>query len=425
MKRLTLLSFCSLFIATLSAQLDTYPLSEYLYPDIERQFLEINPDINISGNKFSFQGVTNTHNNNSSIGLGATWSIIKNSRKDQENSVLRAGMDYIIHNKVNTQSSYSNVFSGFVDIDFDRRFFLKPKRFIEIGANANYRDAESFINNEVFSLANVDVRGSPKFGFGRLEIVTDAWHAINILKNLQAEGLLKEELSHDEITALSEKISQLKNVRQLDLRFENIYEFEQLATYLIENDFVDPGDYRMFAVLKDGYDFEGFRVRQNGTAIKFGPDVGFFYNESSPDNSFKDQTYGFAAELDIDKAINLKWQFDQSYLIRGGQSKKSFSNISNIENNFVGFIVRYTVGYYMNRRTNFDFSSWLYFNEDIDSSISSSNLNLNLSGTYYVSPAVRLNVATQLSTNSSDDNSINISEGTSYYIIGGVRYFLR
>ena len=93
---------------------------------------------------------------------------------------------------------------------------------------------------------------------------------MTILEELQAAGCLSKDLDHAEITLLAKKISELQNYRDVDFRLERIYEFEQLATYLVSEGYMDAANYKSFAILKDAYDFEGFVTRENGQQFTAG-----------------------------------------------------------------------------------------------------------------------------------------------------------
>jgi opacity protein-like surface antigen len=76
-------------------------------------------------------------------------------------------------------------------------------------------------------------------GYGRIEPVGDARHAIHILDALARRGVTSVHKSPDDIIRFAEFIANLKNKRFLDARHRKIYEMKALDSFLLANGFRD------------------------------------------------------------------------------------------------------------------------------------------------------------------------------------------
>jgi len=200
-------------------QIEAYPIADYVYPDIKRTAFNISPS-------FSYLNSKNIDKDYSILSVDANVyrQQISNSRKKQGLNSTSLNIGY--HD--DSQKEIFNKLHLSFSLNIENRYFIKKKQYLEIETNSFL-----ILNTPNPYLENQNQRNlynliSPKIGWGRIENVTDSWHALTILKQLKNKGLLSKTLTHEEIKNLSILISQLKNYRNPDFRLENISELQFL-----------------------------------------------------------------------------------------------------------------------------------------------------------------------------------------------------
>lgn len=422
MKQLTLLIFAILFTSTCYGQVSNYDISNYLFPDFQRKTLSINPQLG-----FSFFNSTQFDNHNSgSFGFAAVGTSISNSRKRQSNLTYTANSDYDYYSEDTLNSEKTKDFNSRLGIENETRFFFKPKRYFEAAGRAAYRYRDMNVVGEVENrkLTELNVSLIPKLGFGRIENISDAWHALTIIEELQKAGCIKKDLTHEEITALADELRRLKNTRNVDFRLENIYEFEQLAKYFIDNGLASAEQYRFFAVLDDAYSFEAFTTREQGQAFTIGTDVSLDYSKEhqEPIGTNSIRSYALVLGYEKNNAISSDWQFIQSYNLKGGFLAYGLSGTQGTSrSNLLELTTHHELGYYLNQRTNFS----LPLNTRISQRESDMLIIAAIFPTlnYYFSPQLRFSIHARVSLyqqNFSDNPNINYQNGN---LSAGINYF--
>ncbi len=409
------------------SQLSSYNIADYLYPDVQRKTLMLRPfvDFNNTNNSllgdFAFFGAR----------VDLFGSDFINSRKRQLRLAYNLELGFTTRSDNHPiQTGQDGLFGG-VSVDLVNRYFFKPKRFfeIDISGSLDYNDASTSTQSPVFRNELVaDLSVAPKIGFGRLEFVTDAWLALTILEELQNAGCLSKDLDHNEITLLAEKVSELRNYRHVDFRLENIYEFEQLATYLINEGYMDAENYKSFAILKDAYDFEGFVIRENGQQFTVGLELDINYineNFSAPRTRLLN-TIAPIAVYERKKAISSDWQFDQRYELRAGIWRFSPLDTEMVDRlNFIRFNSVHTVGYYLSQRTNFEVDLNILYRL-IDGDFQNQTFfsaTLIPRYNYYISPNLRLFANGFLSLVDLGDDAFGSSTNVNSSLQAGINYF--
>ena len=264
---ITLLAICLVY--GLQGQVQDFDLTTFKTPDTEFQRLRLSPSASFFRNNDNFQS-----DNDLRLVLFGNYDKLLLTRK--KNSISSAFSNFSFFN--DDDSSNLELFASFSNLS---QYYFQPKRFFELdyGLSANYDRFSSDGNSNNSTTLSVGV--APKIGFGRIENVSNARHSGVILKILEKEGLLKKTPSQEDMYLMAEEMTRIKNQRVIDFRFEDIYEFETMINFLVENGFVDPSDYKFFSVFQDAWRFEDFTIRQHGQNILIGTDSDITYSNSS------------------------------------------------------------------------------------------------------------------------------------------------
>jgi len=311
--------------------LDTFDIKQYSLPDLEYRNLDV------GGALYSSSG--NYQNSIPSFSYSSEGKIIdltgdvwlryyktKNSLKSQiQNSqILSTGLRY---NKSDgfsqidlIDSSYSSkIFSIRPDYrsSYAAKFFSPGKWFFKISYEIDARmDRTTGVYttppyNSNYIYANI----APGFGFGkgRVEEVTDYWHTIRMLKDLQRAGVLSHIPSSEEMSILVKSISKIRNNRVLDYRLKRKEDIRLLAKTLDENKLITDKSIDYYNSIFDMWFYGNNGKRYSGyeAGIHLIPAVNF--QNSGPDY-FKDVDINTAFISDIYynhyHPINQFWQFD-------------------------------------------------------------------------------------------------------------------
>lgn len=413
--------------SSLFGQSDTFQLKEFLSPDLKRKTQVINPDVRLTDSKETYLSNTDRKGSFGYLDLYLSSSEFINTRKRQStlNLYNRVGYKSLI-DTINYPSQYepNNKFYSSHDIRWVNRLYLNPKLFFETKAFGRlaYNRFLSLGNNGI----NLEADITPSIGIGRIEAATDAWLALSIFNALRDNGLLIREPNGGEIEAFSIAISQLKNYRSRDSRLENIYEFETLCTFLVKNGYIDPNDYRVFAILKDAYDFEGFVYRGHGSRLQAGVTSDLERNKSkdlSTNTSFMFNSV--LVSYTDHNAINENWQFNQTYSLRYGKLNYKYQDDDVFDGElFSELSAQLSLGYYFSRRT-YAVCSVNFINRYFEDNFErrANEFVVALDYYYYLSPKTRFFVNADFSNNTYDyvsnstlDRYTNLFLGLNYFI---------
>lgn len=362
MTRYLLLNILFLFLTISSkAQYNDYDLNSYTNPDYQRKSLDL--DINSSG---QFNKNNTTTNNNLNGRLSFSFNRTRLSRKVQETLNIGTTTDanQIRFDSLNNQKS--RTYNVGIYLDQKAHYYVDSERFVEISPriNAGYRHAkEKKASTDYYNQKNNYFRSEFEVDFGigkgRIENVTDARQAIYILQDLYDKGILKKQLTTEEINAFAGQISLVKNKRHFDAREKNIEELTFVNHYLIANNYIDSintADY--FFSLNDFWQNGDHEQRMAGHRFKFGlaPTYIFLQNNMSyqddhfPRNNLADTKWGGTLYLDYtnERPLNLKWQRNYNVGMRNGlyrwRSLESNQFLSSIYGEF-------GIGYFLDTRT--------------------------------------------------------------------------
>ena len=383
---------------TLHAQssLDTL-LSQYIRPDFTRSQLDFRPNVNGSArtdNRPDMELVATL-----STMLSTSYSRVENTRGSQlsESIVMLANGSV---RKVGTS------FAGLsVDYQGSRRIFYKPKRYVALHneLDAGFTAVSNATDN--YAIQSVNDIG---FGFGRVELVSDAVHTARIIDMLASEGVLLQEVSESDLLRLADTIATMKNRRFFDSRLQRIREVEAITRMLAEGGYIEAGDYYTFAILSDAYDFEQVaRPFRSGSTVEFLLGRDFNYSSNS----------GWKSADDLRATIN--WQ---RYQVRSRYVSTAYSLSNRLSyrraredfyqdrytNSIVGM---YTLYYAPTNRVVWTTSALSSFLLDVrkrnnsSSVINDLSIRVSSSVSYYLSPEVRLFASAVVQGSSKKDDA--------------------
>jgi len=402
-------------------QLANYNISEYLYPDVSRTVFSILPDLNYENDKF----YSDTKSSRLDLSTGVYFKKLLNSRKKQTETAfsLTGIFTSILEDEV--KNNYSQLgYAVFVK----NRYFRKENRYIELGFNSWGRQSLDWISKENKQAYNYSYHTvSPRLGWGRIELVSDSWHAWSILRALEKQGYLKRELTNEEINQFAAEISRIKNFRNSDGRLEDIMEYKALFNYIVDNEIIDTKQVESFAILKDAYEFEDFTIRRSGNSFEIGLNlIGQFEKINLDQSRYQGYFLGIVAEYESRKVLNHIFQLDQVYTFTTGSWNINRSNETTFDDFlYTQFNADWTIGYYPSQRTNLNIGP--FFNYTFIDGFGGTNLNtgLSINAAYYFSPKLQLSLRGRLRMYGNNDIQDEFLENYLSSVDLNVSYFIR
>jgi len=414
-----------IFITTnLISQISDYKISEYLYPNVKRTYLRISPDI-------GFNDSRNELRDDRLDIFTRLYSLYTNRYYNEKIQMINEGTfsgDYRLREEdgsdIDRQRDLNGRYEGNI------YYYFKKKWFVGGDVQIRFQNEKSIEPNAELRRNVLWTYLEPKFGLGRLELVTDMWHAGSILEILEKEGLLLKSLNRADINDFAKIVSKAKNNRNLDLRFENIEELELLYNYLIENG-ISENSPRVAFLLRDAYVFEAFVVREHGKRVTLQPYFNRFQGNrifNSDESSSVSDVYGVRFSFEDKKAKSKLVQFDQSYSTTFRQIFRNPSSEPSNMNSNVLVDINYVLGFYLNRRTYLDASLRYYLDinlggDEITDAYEgyTQQFSWGIGANYYLSPSIRLYASYRYSFYSTiiveDNRSVNtkLSLGLHYF----------
>lgn len=426
----TLIVF-GIFISCVSicfSQDSDYKLGSYVNPHFKRKALDFG--LNSAG---GFNKTTVSKYNSLAGNMELKYDLVSNSEKEQAHtygylSGAAGSTSRESDNERNASSQFSLTRQAF--------HFFKPKTFFELSPSvaANYQYAKTEEKDYFYGISNNTVLMGPYYnknnvfssnlslklgiGKGRIEDVRDARQAIYIIQELQKKNILKRSLTNDEVNALTEQITLVKNQRYLDYRIQLADEISKVDSFLVANDFVEKANTALyFTSLYDKWLYGDRDLREAGSYIKGGVAPQYYFTENRGRTSYMTDTYidmyrtksiesyyGAAVYVDYryEKPMSLAWQSSFRASASSGLYKyRSFDDDfykTNVN-------VSYKLGYYPNTRTyisgtvsqDFNWNRESYHIDDDYYTLaerqrhtSVSQTRLSASAYYYLSPQLRL-----------------------------------
>ena len=421
------------FNSDILAQLDSYDISSYARPELNRQIKEIDAGFNFFNSLTDTPGTDLEHNYNTRLGGNFIGTRFQNDSIYQRTTawVARASFSFF-----KETSSRKNAF-GF---DGDYRYDDRKKKFLN--PQQNFRGTHIVLDTDLeFDRYSIDTEEDPindmdsyldlsvgfSFGKGRIELVNDAWHAATILEMLADKGLTNTDFfSHDLITDFANEIAEIKNLRNTDFRLERIAELERLVGFFKTRGVSELNSASFYGHLYDAWLFESFRTRFSGTEKYFEVTPGFlvrggdWFFISNDDQTHRGRPYlGLSYNFNRYQPLSQDWQYD---------NVNSFSlsflydflinedDIGPFNNNYLlgfNFSSRNTISYLPNQRTNYSLGGIFNvfhnrnFDEDFEEDGNNTSVSLDLTADfrYYISPQLVWNISGSIEVFKSYNNS--------------------
>ncbi len=449
-KKLTML-FISIFFAigNLFAFVNTFKLSEYKLPELKRQALII--DFNLSTKNRNTEDINyeqekekirkNSFNSDFEINYN---KFINTPLKQQElnlslksnSSVTFVKSDYDEDDYHRKQLLF-NIISNF-KLNNIHRFYILPNKFIETDYdfsyefNRNYNKTKvvdededfTFQSNYVPTTNAVEGTLFLKTGSGRIDEVQDAVHAIYIFNELAKQDRIQEIKDKSKIMEFAEFISKLKNKRFFDSRIRRIYEITAIDSFLTSKNYVKKSDAKYFTTLSDIWEYSNIPVRKSGQrfSIMLAP-KGYYYHFKDDETKIEYPSLNFSTGLEwtYQNPINLYWQ--RSFLVSaiGGinngkiyidDSKDGFK----VNMPYIALQSSYGMGFYPDTRTEINFYLSSNYMQVFKSSAkevlliegNAFKIASDISLHYYISPKIRINIASNVSYMLQGDKNKNI-----------------
>jgi hypothetical protein len=425
-------------IMPMIGQISNFKLSDYKLADYKLHLLDLRFTSNnsfrnntlMNGNNlksyqlsqdfksnYFFERYTRNYSGSVEFGLESTF----NGEKDDSDLVYRKYNSFTLKPFVYTNHNFYSANNFFVSLSFSGSIQQNNSNTTSRRNNSG----EWSESNVVKSTKTISYTGiSAGAGKGRIERVTDAIHAVYILKELHQNNSLTREPTHEEILGLAKRITVLKKERVLDSRLHKIRELNQVDSLLRSLDLLANSDLEYFSALNDMWDFGGLQPRFSGLRVGINSGPSYSYNKMSQkqngtnnDMDSEDKTNAFTNNIDLTlvwaKPIGHKYQstFQVSQYYNFVKTKDS--QYDETGNSLISHLV-YTFDYFPNTRTKVGFSTWLsgsktWTNQKYDSDNDydeerlrfGSNSSINIS--YYFTPQLRLNGSITIDTSYDKD----------------------
>lgn len=316
--------------------LDTFRLDRYALPELEYRSLYLNFDLNSLSNTYSWDFInsqpyfTNFYFNPA---LQFYNSCFSNNKKKQISGYDNLSISYKYRNTkelITGEKKTYNSLDAEIVTSRSFTFYFKNQLFFELTPYVSY----DYSTSNDWNYSNLSANSGFFVGKGRIEDVTDAWHTIRILKDLQRENLLTRVPDGSELLEIAQHLSKTNYKRIFDYRIKRKQIMKDLDNILTEKGLIREKNTDYYNSLVDmleyGTDTRRFANKKMAIGIK--PDI-YYY---SPDGSNKSIcNFGLAVEsaYTIYKPINISLDFFfKSVLDFGYSSSEYFISNENLFN---------------------------------------------------------------------------------------------
>lgn len=419
------------------AQVEDFNFSDYKLPELKRKTLETNFNLSGHNNYSVFRNFAqlgfNEYNYNRYDGdISITYtSYVNNAAQQKWSQGSLSFSSYFYNRKEDKQLSYKNwSLTPSIYYNTINRRYYSSNNFHETNINISYSHM-SYL--QTYFSANGDENKNDnmtnkftivfplKIGNGRIEQVQDARHAIYLFDELIKQKRITSEKNQEEVIALAELISELKNKRFFDSRIRRIYELEAIDSFLLANDYVLDADVRYFTTLSDFWAFGNRPARQSGTRFSSSlnpgyslskyKESGYFTGDDELNNNLNALMINGGFDWEHEKPLNLYWQnsihINAFAGIMEGKIKSepnSFESKMSVPS--IQFGYSQSIGYYPNTRTDMKFTYSANYVQLFDKTdfekermgVEGKGVEAlaNLSINYYISPKFRLNFSSSI-----------------------------
>jgi len=355
---------------------------------------------------------------NSSYTNSSTQNFIQEEKNNNYQLVISSSNSFYINNKV---------FYG-----FNIESYSYQTQSIKKSITVNDPD---YLDNSVYLNSNNKL--SLQIGYGRIENVTDARHAIYILDDLNIKNRLTHQPSQEETFEFADFITKILNKRVIDSREKRIEEYTLIDSFLVSKGLISKQDGKYFAILNDNWIYSRRQTWNTGKKLYFGIVPSFNYysgfnKESTIDGSLiiektftEDQNKGIGIEVGYESnwIKGLKWinsfncnlSFSLNYLNSYNSYYPDIEPMEKNESFTTNF--RYALTFVPNTRTSITgYVGVLYNFYKDDNIVKSSSVYpfTAISCIYYFSEKLQLNANTRLGFNYSETKYISDTSSSKY-----------
>lgn len=374
-----------------------YDLDSYRRVDGQWENAFINPDLNLN-----YSTTVNDPNQEKdyafNLGMAYYGTKIVNNAQNQKRRYKRVDVNY--------DASRSEKELGLLfDYQYENRSYRESQGYFKSGfrirTNSEYASLHGFLRT--YS-QYIDPTVDLGFGFGRLELINDAWRGARILEELNKKDLLLTIPSSEEMKAFFDLVGDLNLERVMDDRLRDIHQLEQIILFLQDRKWIERESVPAFASIYDAFRFESFVTRWSGRRLEFTltPRAQFDLQKETVlgnqvTTNFRPGFYGeiqYRSEKNGDLAYytttNVTARLGYQEHFDDGQKREDPFLDGNIE-------LRYQYNYLPSLRTHLRASfNVIVGAEDVDVFEAYLNANASLRYNYYFSPATQLEIFTVL-----------------------------
>lgn len=316
-------TFLGLLLCLLSYGQDHYDINDYRRSLLKRSYLTFDGSLSeeyVDAHPFV------EDDNTIKASISGKYGQYYNTNKHQRNIKIYSKISY----------SEENPFLWYYNMDYEQRSYLGKRDAWHWVYGGSVITGFDIHDNKNFYI-------SPKagYGYGRIELINDAWNAYGILGDLRKRGLISEE-DYD-IEAIAHVIGKVRNMRSVDPRLENIAELTALGDDLLALGVIDDFSPEIAAVLYDSYAYENFYQRQTGWLLEAYTRMDTKLYEANTYSNLNE--YRLGLEYMYHRALGLKHQISAGIINEyiGDYVDSSFKRNS--------FSVNMNYGWLPNRRT--------------------------------------------------------------------------
>lgn len=419
---LTILTFITLSSQIFSQEnaIKSYPLKDYIAPDIKYRLLDFGGFLGSSGNHRPDEEFLG---NTLSSRINFHFANYRNTSKFQGISEARLNTQFAFSTgERDTSWNYTGYNTDiYLDYYVQNRFYKEKEKFWGIHGGAYYLFKNNIYNSNKavadrqFERNQFSITPYISFGKGRIQPIRAARQAQDILLSLNRYNRLSVIPDNAMIDSLSHVANRITFKRFYDSRFKRIYQLKELDKAIQSLNLVDTLDMIYFANLNDIWNYANTFRRGAGTRIEGGViPLGSVENDYSKSNTYKvdeiNTTYGIygfvsfnrmkpvSYSLQSDLMIDLTFGYESSYT-------KTTENdtISDGRNSYLKGMLNasWQFGFYPNTRTFAaitPFTTVSFFDDqDIEDSKIGVNTGFRFDSYYYISPRFRLSVFVKIS----------------------------
>jgi hypothetical protein len=409
----------------------SFDIGKYKTPDIVRNQLDINVNFrsyNLHQDNSFLDREDKNGNDNVNGNFSAIFSRYTNTRKIISNltgtlsiegsyTSLKHKQTFINDNSTSTDNLSSLLQRNGLSLNWSNKWYFSKLFFMDYGIstnvsynttqrNAENQPADNISQTEKDFLADI----SPRLGIGngRIENVRDARQAVYIANALSKKKVLTRNLSDDELFALSQIMSAVKNKRFLDSRLRLIEEITSVDSFFVNNRILAENGAAYFTTLYDMWQYGDLFERNSGYEISLVARP-YYRNQKlkhtpvMQDINHNRNQHLMSLTFNYEKPFKLNWQHSLSAEVAGGINSSS-ERIKETDNNYkkntdgkiFSAFAAYSLGYYPNTRTNIQVAASQQISKNIydgeensgNSMYSYTMISANLY--YYFSPNLRL-----------------------------------